>query len=56
MQSLGVSYIELLPYNKMAGGKYLMLGRTYETDFDESLEPQPRQEIFNHYGIEVKVL
>ena len=56
MRSLGVSYIELLPYNKMAGGKYLMLGRHYETDFDGTLEPQPRMELFRQYGIEGKVL
>ncbi len=56
MQSLNVSYIELLPYNKMAGGKYLMLGRKYETDFDGEITPEPRIEIFNEYGIDVKIL
>jgi pyruvate formate lyase activating enzyme len=52
----GIDYVELLPYNKMAGGKYLMLGRTYETDFDGSVEPAVRTELWNDYGIEVKVL
>jgi len=56
MRECGVSYVELLPYNKMAGGKYLMLGRTYETDFDGSIEPVVQTQIFNTYGIEVKVL
>ena len=56
MSGLGVKYIELLPYNKMAGGKYLMLGREYRVDFDGSIPPQPRAEIFNEYGIEVRVL
>ncbi len=56
MRSCGVGYIELLPYNKMAGGKYLMLGREYKTDFDGSLSPQIHKEIFDRYGIEVKVL
>ena len=56
MRECGVDYIELLPYNKLAGGKYLMLGRKYETDFDGSLDPVIRSEIFNQYGIEVKVL
>lgn len=56
MRELGVGYIELLPYNKMAGGKYLMLGREYKTDFDETLEPQTQTEIFKQYDIEVKVL
>lgn len=56
MRECGVSYVELLPYNKMAGGKYLMLGRTYQTDFDGNLEPMLQTEIFQSYGIEVKVL
>jgi pyruvate formate lyase activating enzyme len=56
MSGLGVRYIELLPYNKMAGGKYLMLGREYKVDFDGALVPQARVEIFNEYRIEVKVL
>lgn len=33
-----VSYIELLPYNKMAGGKYKMLERVYTPGFDEQRE------------------
>lgn len=56
MSSLGVGKIELLPYNKMAGGKYLLMGRKYVTDFDGDIHPQPRIEIFNEYGIEVRVL
>lgn len=56
MNSLGVGKIELLPYNKMAGGKYLLMGRKYVTDFDGDIPPQPRIEIFNEYGIEVRVL
>lgn len=56
MKECGVTYLEVLPYNKMAGGKYLMLGREYRTDFDEACEPQVRKEIFNEYGIEVRVL
>ena len=56
MKECGAASIELLPYNKMAGGKYLMLGREYVTDFDGTLEPQTHREIFNEYGIEVKVL
>ena len=56
MQSLGVTYVELLPYNKMAGSKYTMLGRSYVPEFDGTLESQVHREIFNRYGIEVKVL
>ena len=56
MQSLGVTYVELLPYNKMAGSKYTMLGRAYEPEFDGTLDSQTHEEIFNQYRIEVKVL
>ncbi len=56
MSELGVSYIELLPYNKMAGGKYLMLGRKYEPRFDGEIAPSAHTKIFNDYGIEVKIL
>ena len=56
MNGLGVKKIELLPYNRMAGGKYLMLGRKYETDFDGNIPPDPHIEIFNEYGIEVNIL
>ena len=52
----GVGYIELLPYNRMAGGKYAMLGRSYEVDFDEHREPLAHEEIFEKYGIRAKIL
>lgn len=53
--SYGITYAELLPYNKMAGGKYEMLGRKYTPMFDESYESIPRKEIFEKYGIKVKI-
>lgn len=56
MRKCGADRIELLPYNKLAGAKYLMMGREYAADFDGSIEPQTRLEIFGEYGIEVKVL
>ncbi len=56
MRECGVKYIELLPYNKMAGGKYMMLGREYEPGFDETVEPNTHKDIFNAYGIGVKIL
>ena len=56
MRSLGVRYVELLPYNTMAGSKYAMLGKTYAPKFDGAQKPQIREDIFNQYGIEVKVL
>ena len=56
MSELGVKYIEILPYNKMAGGKYAMVGREYKPSFDGEIPPRPRKEIFESYGIEVKAL
>lgn len=35
LQQNHVSYVELLPYNLMAGGKYAMVGRTYSPGFDQ---------------------
>lgn len=49
-------YVELLPYNKLAGGKYKLIGREYKPEFDGDAEVQPHVDIFNRYGIEVKIL
>lgn len=51
-----VDYLELLPYNKMAGGKYKMLGRTYKPDFDEQLAVKINEEILDANGIKFMVL
>ena len=51
-----VNYIELLPYNTMAGGKYKMCMRKFEPMFDESIKCEPRVEIFEILGITAKVL
>ncbi|MBR2989048.1 MAG: glycyl-radical enzyme activating protein [Clostridia bacterium] len=56
LEDLGVENIELLPYNKLAGGKYGSLLREYKPDFDESQAPQTREEIFKEHGITVRVL
>ncbi len=48
----GVKYIELLPYNKLAGAKYPLVGRDYCPSFDGSVEPRMGLEIFSEYGIE----
>ena len=50
----GVGYIELLPYNKMAGSKYKLAGKEYAPSFDESVPVKERVEIFAEYGITVK--
>lgn len=51
-----IKYIELLPYNKMAGGKYKMLGRKYTPDFDDKKEVIARTEIFESYNIKTKIM
>ena len=51
-----VKYIELLPYNKMAGSKYKLVNKAYTPSFDETITPSPRIEIFNQYGIQAKIL
>lgn len=51
-----VEYAELLPYNKMAGGKYAMLGRRYIPGFDEDDEVSSCENIFKRHGIKIKIL
>lgn len=51
-----INYIELLPYNKMAGGKYKMLGRKYTPDFDDKKEVIVRTKIFERYNIKTKIM
>ena len=48
----GVKYIELLPYNKLAGAKYPLVDMEYRPSFDGEQEPQMRSDIFIKYGIE----
>lgn len=50
----GVKYIELLPYNKMAGSKYKLAGREYAPSFDTGLPVEIRIDLFKEYGIEAK--
>ena len=50
----GISYVELLPYNKMAGAKYKLAGMKYTPSFDERVPVQLRTEIFAAYGITAK--
>ena len=48
----GVERVELLPYNKLTGAKYPLIGREYNPSFDGSLEPNMRFETFAGFGIE----
>lgn len=52
----GIKYIELLPYNKMAGSKYALVEEVYAPSFDTSVECTPRTEIFESYGIEARIV
>ena len=56
LKSLGINYAELLPYNKMAGGKYPLAGKKYKPNFDTEKEPQPHAEIFEKFGISIKLM
>lgn len=56
LRECGVKRIELLPYNQMAGGKYLMLGRTYDPEFNGTIKPEPHIDIFAQHGVEVTIL
>lgn len=56
LQSVGVNRVELLPYNKGAGGKYPSVGRRFEPDFDPSVECQPNFQIFEEKGIKATLL
>ena len=55
MKENGVRYAELLPYTKVAGGKYKMLGREYTPCFDESIPVRTHDYLFASYGIKTKL-
>ena len=54
ISSVGVRYVELLPYNRFTGSKYALIGRRYEPDFDEGRECFFGYEIFDRYEITAK--
>ncbi len=51
-----ILYAELMSYNKMAGGKYAMVGRKFTPDFDDAAAYNARQELFELFGIQTKIL
>ena len=51
-----VTHLEILPYNKMAGSKYKMLLRRYTPNFDEQKAVDIHKEIFDEYGIKIKIM
>lgn len=52
----GVDRIELLPYNKAAGGKYAAVGREYSPDFDETVPVSLETEVFERHGLKATIL
>ena len=52
----GVHYAEVLPYNKMAGAKYTMLGRKYEPTFDVFSRPQAREALMAGFHVKIHSL
>lgn len=51
-----VDSIDLLPYNKMAGGKYASIGKVYAPSFDGSIPCQPHTELFEKLGVSARIL
>jgi pyruvate formate lyase activating enzyme len=47
--------VQLLPYNRAAGGKYAACGLNFEPGFDEERLPNADMEPFRRMGIEVRV-
>lgn len=47
----GLLRVDLLPYNQLAGAKYLSAGRVYEPGFDENSEPRISGSCFEEMGI-----
>lgn len=56
LKEQGVNKIELLPYNKAAGGKYAAIGKTFAPDYDENTECNKDTEIFKAIGIDAVIL
>ena len=54
--SNGVDYIELLPYNKLAGAKYALCQKEFSPSFNTILDSEPRINIFKSFGIKTKIV
>jgi pyruvate formate lyase activating enzyme len=52
----GLLRVDLLPYNRLAGAKYPLLGLEYQPGFDESQTPQIFGAPFDAHGINWRVL
>ena len=47
--------IDILPYQRAAGAKYAMVGRTYSVEFDEAVQPRYHLDVFDRAGIPYRV-
>lgn len=56
VKNSNASGVELLPYNKMAGSKYKLVGKEYRPVFDEKAEVNIDTALFEREGIPVKVM
>lgn len=54
--SFGIKEIDLLPYNKVSGGKYASVGREYTPSFNENIKSNPHFKIFEQHGIKANLL
>ena len=52
----GMPGIELLPYNRVAGGKYSSAGMDFRPGFNESVDVNINTDIFKYKGLEVKAV
>ena len=52
----GIDYAEALPYNKLAGAKYALCGRTYTPGFNLDTPVTPPVELFAKHKITLKIL
>ena len=55
LNSYDLNYMELLPYNPMAGSKYALAGKAFCPTYDPQKPCTPREELFDRYGVKVKV-
>ncbi len=52
----GLVRVDLLPYNRAAGGKYSACGLRFAPSWDEAQPPRADTEVFVRSGLEVRVL
>jgi len=53
--SLGLLRVDLLPYNKAAGSKYLYAGMIFKPDYEESQELNLNLALFEQAGVKVAI-